>query len=182
MLSLDVGGSSSCARIGCGYRPPHMPQTYWDIFESNLEGACYGSHAATIPVNDFNNNLLSPNTFSTKLFCNILTRFCLEIYVTSATRVMRQSQSLIDLFLTSCLVQGDYETVYCHIRDHHAVLARVPVCLSLQKAPLARRSRKLHKISWDNLKEVLTASFANPPEQDLNMMVIVFPVKTSLTY
>ena len=28
VLWLDVGGSSSCLRIGCGYRPPHMPQTY----------------------------------------------------------------------------------------------------------------------------------------------------------
>ena len=32
MLWLDVGGSSSCARIGCGYRPPQMPQNYWDTF------------------------------------------------------------------------------------------------------------------------------------------------------
>ena len=86
----------------------------------------------------------------------------------------RQSQSLIDVFLTSCPVQGDYETAYYDISDYHAVLARVSVCLSRQKAPPARRCRKLHKINWDNFKEDLTASFANPPEQDLNMMVNFF--------
>ena len=86
----------------------------------------------------------------------------------------RQSQSLIYVFLTSCPVQGDYETIYCDISHHRAVLARVPVCLSRQKAPPSRRCRKLHKINWDNLKEDLTASFDNPPEQDLIMMVIFF--------
>ena len=174
ILWLDVGGSSSCVCIGCGYRPPHMPQTYWDNFESNLEGACFWSNADNIVVSDFNINLLSPNAPSTKLFCNILTRFCLENHVTFATRVTRQSQSLIDVFLTSCPVQEDYETVYCDISDYHAVLARVPVCLSRRKAPPAMRCRKLHKINWDNFKEDLTASFANPPEQDLNMMVNFF--------
>ena len=78
ILWLDVGGSSSCVRIVCGYKPLHMPQTYWDNFESNLEGACFGSHADTILVSDFNINLLSPNTPSTKLFYNILTKFFLE--------------------------------------------------------------------------------------------------------
>ena len=165
ILWLDVGGSSSCVRIGCGCRPPHMPQPYWDNFESNQEGAYFGCHAATILVGDFNINLLSPNTPSTKLFCNILTRFCLENHVTSATRVARQSYSLIDLFLTSCPVQGDCETVYCDISHHHAVLARVLFCLSRQKAPPAKRCRKLHKINWDNFKVDLRASFANPPEQ-----------------
>ena len=139
------------------------------------------SHADTILVSDFNINLLYPNTPSTKLFYNIRTRFFLENHVTSATRVTRQSQSLTDVFLTSCPVQGDYETVYCDMSDHHAVLARVPVCLSRQKAPPARRCRKLHKVNWDNFKEDLTASFDNPPEQDLNMMVN-FSQQTSLTY
>ena len=64
--------------------------------------------------------------------------------------------------------------LYCDISDHHAVLARVPVCLSRQKAPPARRCRKLHKINWDNFIDDLTASFANPPEQNLNMMVNFF--------
>ena len=100
ILWLDVGGSSRCVCIGCGYRPPHMPQTYWDNFESNLEGACFWSNADTILVSDFNTRLLSHNTPSTKLFCNILTRFCLENHGTFATRVTRQSQSLIDVFLT----------------------------------------------------------------------------------
>ena len=29
ILWLDVGGSSSCVRVSCGYRPPPMPQTEW---------------------------------------------------------------------------------------------------------------------------------------------------------
>ena len=174
VLWLDVGGSSSCLRIGCGYRPPHMPQTYWDNFESNLEGACFGAQAATVLIGDFNINLLSPNTPSAQLLRSMVARLCLKNYVTHPTRVTAQSQSLIDLFLSSCRVQGACETVFCDISDHNAVLARVPVAFSRQKAPPPRQCRKLCKVNWNNFKEDLLESFAMPPEQDLNSMVNYF--------
>ena len=98
IIWLDIGSSHACIRIRCGYRPPNMTQAYWNVFEANVEGARFGTHASTILIGDFNVDIRFHQATSAVPLHNLMTRLCLNNYVTHPTRITANSHSLIDVF------------------------------------------------------------------------------------
>ena len=174
IMWLDIGNSRTCIRIGCGYRPPHMTQAYWDAFEANVEGACFGTHATTILVGDFNIDIRFPRATGANSLLNLMTRLCLNNYVTQPTRITAHSQSLIDLFLSTSPIQGSCETVWCDVSDHNAILARLSVATTRQRAAPPRVRRKLCGVNWEAFNEDLRMFFATPTTQDIESMASAF--------
>ena len=174
IIWLDIGSSHACIRIGCGYRPPNMTQAYWNVFEANVECACFGTHASTILIGDFNVELrFHPATSAVPLH-NLMTRLCLNNYVTHPTRITANSQSLIDLFLSTSPIQGNCETIYCDISDHNAILARLLTPSSRQQPTPPQLCRKLYSVNWEAFKDDLRACFTVSLDQDVDNMVNFF--------
>ena len=155
IIWLDIGSSHACIRIGCGYRPPNMTQAYWNVFEANVECACFGTHASTILIGDFNVDIRFHQATSAVPLHNPMTRLRLNNYGTHPTCITANSQSLIYLFLSTSPIQGNCETIYGDISDHNAILARLLIPSSRQQPTPPRLCRKLYRVNWEAFKDDL---------------------------
>jgi len=149
LLWIDIGSGDRTIRLGCGYRPPNKPTTYWDGFEENLQTASEGRQSATILIGDFNADFSAPASANATSLYNIATRLSLVNYVSSPTRVTSRSASMIDLVFSTSAIEGPCETVHVDISDHHAVLARIPHVICCRKKSGERRTRRLHRVNWE---------------------------------
>lgn len=155
LMWIDIGTGNSVIRLGCGYRPPNKPVSYWEVFDQNIQGACEGSHMSTVLIGDFNVDFTSPSCAAAAPLFEITTRSSLTNYVSSPTRVTSHSKTMLDLFFSSSAIHGPCETVQLDISDHYAVLAHVTHTTKTPKQSSEIRSRRLHKVNWDRFEEDL---------------------------
>ena len=174
LIWIDVGSGEHTCRVACGYRPPNMSCTYWDLLVRNLETAQEGYPRSTVLIGDFNVDFTPPLRADTGCLRDITTALSLTNRVTSPTRVTSQSQSMIDLFFTNIPIQGHCETLFLDISDHHAILARI---VSSTSARFARgtssvKGRRLHQIDWDNFRPELDMALTEGFDtQNIELMV-----------
>ena len=102
----------------------------------------------------------SPNYFQ-----HILTWYNLVNYVTSPTRVTASSAPLIDLFLSTCPIDGTCETVYVDISDHYAVLSHLIFGVAQRTAPTCKPT-PLYRVNWDNFSTNLQNQQPSFPDDD----------------
>lgn len=178
IIWIDVIMNSETIVVGCCYRPPHMPVSYWDEFERNVSAACEGRHTSTVLIGDLNVDCGNPTSAGAQQLFSICAMYGLTNYVSSPTRVTAQSATMIDVFLSTSAITGPCETVHLDLSDHHAVLARLPVVIDPPNAPpgpgVSRKTRKLHKVNWETFNSDLAQNFSTVPERDIPSMVDQF--------
>ena len=126
-----------------------------------------GQQTATVVTGDFNVDYSKPiPNDSPNYLQHILTRFNLVNYVTSPTRVTASSASLIDLFLSTCPIDGTCETVYVDISDHYAVLSHLTFGVAQRTAPTCKPTRRLYRVNWDNFSTDLQNQQQSFPDDD----------------
>lgn len=171
LLWVQLGDGANSVVLGCGYRPPNKPQSYWEKFEENVEQACSGRHASTVLIGDFNVDMLATPSAVATPFLNTLQKLSLTNYVSSPTRVTSHSQSMIDLFLSTAPLEGDCATVYLDISDHFAVLARIRLpAKGRSGGQTLHRSRCIHKVAWDKFKLDLNHTISDVDSGNVDAM------------
>jgi len=119
VIWLEVATGDGTTLVGCCYRPPDRPVSFWTELESNLERACSGRQEMTVLVGDFNVDFTETASSTARPLEEILTRFNLRNFVTSPTRVTSSSASTLDLLLTTGTIDGACETVFVDISTHY---------------------------------------------------------------
>jgi len=125
VLWIEVTSGNQRIVLGCGYRAPHHPVGYWNDLEEMLSHVVQGRQDSTVLVGDFNVDMLASTSLHQKYLHSLSTQFNLTNYVTSPTRITCNTQTLLDLYLSTTPIQGRCETVPLDISDHFAILCRV---------------------------------------------------------
>lgn len=164
VLWLEVATPTGTTLIGCGYRPPDMPVSYWDLFEQHLDNALQGRQATTVLVGDFNVDYTNVHAAGALHLHRILTKFNLNNYTSSPTRVTCRSAKLLDLFLSTSPIDGICATLLLDISDHFGVLAALPTASHVQtRKSSQQKSRQLHKVDWEKFNLDLSTELQQMP-------------------
>ena len=92
------------------------------------------------------------------------------------THITANSQSLIDLFLSALLMQGNCETIYCDISALNAILARLLTPSSRQQPTPPQLCRKSYRVNWEAFKDNLRTCFTVSLDQDVDNTVNFFTI------
>ena len=166
LIWLEIVDHGYRTLLGCGYRPPEKPVTYWTAFHNSLQAALNGQQDSTVLMGDFNVDYSNPSAPNARHLHNILTSFNLQNFVTSSTRITSTASSMIDLFLSNNKIEGVCQITPVDISDHHAILANLPS----QRSNIARNrsnlpcrlTRQLFRIDWDRFNIALSEKLPSP--------------------
>lgn len=164
VLWIEIKAGKDDVLLGSCYRAPDQPAAYWNILEANLETAFSGRQAMSVIVGDFNVDFTDGRGLLARPLQQILARFGLTNHVKTATRVTSRTATMLDLFLSTCALDGVCETVYLDLSDHFAILGHLPAfpeARSRAKGP--RKRRHLHRIQWESFQGDLRDSLRDPP-------------------
>ena len=147
-VSISGGGRRSVT-VGAVYRPPSKPiADGLDILHSQLQAAV-STGRSVFCLGDFNVNLLSPSTPSTRQYLSVLNDLSLSQLISTPTHF--DPPSILDHIITNLSSQKCSVTVPpVPIADHLTILVSVP--FSRRKSE--RKSFKIRpwrKVNWDAL-------------------------------
>lgn len=106
------------------YRPPNTPSI---CFDSNLSPSLITASLLDKPIyilGDANSNLLNPQSPDSAALLNFCRFFNLTQLIKSPTRVIRTTETLIDIILASHIKQVK-EVIPCSISDHDLIYAKL---------------------------------------------------------
>ena len=93
---------------------------------------------------------------------DLFNKFGMTNYVSSPTRATTLTESIIDLFLSTCPLTGPCEIAYLDISDHFAVLGNLSVAgFAPGRTSSYRPTRRIHKINWDTFNSDLSVEQAS---------------------
>ena len=156
--------------LGCVYRPPSAPVSYWSFLSESIEKLWSISSCDLILLGDFNVNILSP-TLSTqhRYLNNLISDFNLRNMITSPTRT--PSQSCLDLILAPVHLPKDYKVISSSWRPNLPSPCRHKhgsttwlMALPLHRSPRNKhvhkyRSPPLHKADFQGLLSHVSRAF-----------------------
>ncbi|XP_065186032.1 uncharacterized protein LOC135816859 [Sycon ciliatum] len=165
LLWIEVSVSSGIVLVGCCYRPPDKPVAFWTSLESNLDASVHAPGKkvlATVMLGDFNVDMKMNQSPMAIRVTDLFNKFGMTNYVSSPTRATTLTESIIDLFLSTCLLTGPCEIAYLDISDHFAVLGNLSVAgFAPGRTSSYRPTRRIHKINWDTFNSDLSVEQAS---------------------
>lgn len=131
--------------FGTVYRLPDASHNFFDFFDSALQDVIHSDRKVVI-MGDLNIDLFRNDAKQIK-FCEILDFYQLGQHISTATRCVTQSATLIDHVITSASVQAD-QIVNSNlmISDHHIVGCRVKNFGAKVPPPIEHQKCRLHAI------------------------------------